>query len=67
MGLAEDPPRLDVDTDACGGDGGAEQRVEECRELGDLNRLSIGGKNNVLVVHLHPGSEEIASRITKAY
>ena len=44
MGLAEDSPQLDVDTDACGGDGGAEQRVEECRELRDLDRLRVGDK-----------------------
>ena len=60
------PPRLDVDAQLCGLEGDAEQRVEECR-LGDFDRLSISRKNNVLVVHLHPGGEEIARRIAKAH
>ena len=47
--------------------GDADQRVEECRELRDLDRLGVGGENDVLVAHLHPGGEEIASRIAKAH
>jgi hypothetical protein len=35
--------------------------------LVDLDRLGVGGKNYVLVVHLHPGGEEIAGRIAKAH
>ena len=39
---------------------------ERC-ELRDLDRLGVGDKNYVLVVHLHPGGEEIAGRIAKAH
>jgi hypothetical protein len=36
--------------------------AKKCCELGDLDRLRVGSKYNVLVVHLHCGSEEIARR-----
>ena len=45
----------------------AHQSVKECCEFRDLDRLGVGGKNYVLVVHLHPGGEEIAGRIAKAH
>ena len=40
----------------------ADRRIKERRELGDFDRLRVGSKFHVLVVHLHSGSGEIARR-----
>ena len=47
--------------------GRADHCIEELCELRDLDRLCIGGKEDVPVVHLHPGGEEVAGRIAEAY
>ena len=45
----------------------AHYRVGEDGELRDFDRLGVGSENNVLVMHLDPGSEEIASRVAKVH
>src|ERR1700680_26639 len=37
------------------------------QELVDFHRLGVGGKDEVFVVHLEAGGEEIAARILKAH
>jgi len=43
----------------------ANHRVKELRELGYINRLGVSGKNDVLIMHLHPCRQEIASGINE--
>src|SRR5258708_34504034 len=66
MNMAIDAPSLEVGGGRCDVVWNAEHRVEECRELLDLDRLCISGKNGIFVAHLHFGGAEITCRIGKA-
>src|ERR1700720_2959301 len=73
----ECPHRLaDMGVDAPGFDIGAGCRdvvdsrdhvLRKRQELGDFHRLRVGGKDEVFVVHLKTGGEEISARILKAH
>src|ERR1700730_1381234 len=65
--MGVDAPGFDTVASCCDVVDGRDHVLRKRQELGDFHRLSVGGKDEVFVVHLEAGGEEISARILKAH
>src|ERR1700722_2381703 len=62
-----DAPGFDTVASCCDVVDGRDHVLRKRQELGDFYRLSVGGKDEIFVVHLQTGGEEISAWILKAH